>query len=82
LPSDEPQEERSVVIPMDAVSSVTDGSVLLGIKGAEAALYRSFEPADFISPPMSWQPPYPYRWEQVLFDKGRLEERRNKYGAL
>ena len=74
LPSDEPQDERSVVIPMDAVSSVTDGSVLVGIKGADAALYRSFEPADFISPPMSWQPPYPYRWEQVLFDKGRLEE--------
>ena len=40
----------------------------------EAAHYQSFEPADLISLPMSWQPPYPYRWEQVLFDGERLEE--------
>ena len=26
------------------------------------------------SPPAEWQPPYPYRWEQVLFYQGRLEE--------
>ena len=77
LPSDEPQEERSVVIPMHVVGSVTDGSVLLAVSGAEAALYRSFELADFIDPPAEWQPPYPYRWEQVLFDRQRLEDPKN-----
>jgi len=74
LPSDEPQEERRIVIPMHVVGSVTDGSVLLEVSGAEAALCRSFELADFIDPPAEWQPPYPYRWEQVLFDGERLEE--------
>lgn len=74
LPSDEPQEESSVVIPMDAVGSVTDGSVLLKVRGAEAALYHSFELTDFIDPPAEWQPPYPYRWEQVFFERQGLED--------
>jgi hypothetical protein len=30
--------------------------------------------ADFIDPPAEWQPPYPDRWEQVLFDRQRLED--------
>ncbi len=74
LPGDDPQQERSVVIPIDAVRYATDSSVLLDVRGAEAARYRAFDRAGFISPPAEWQPPYPYRWEQVLFDKGRLEE--------
>ena len=74
LPSDEPQQEHSVVIPMDVVGSVTDGSVRLEISGTEAALYRSFKPADFIDPPAEWQPPYPYRREQVSFDRQRVED--------
>ncbi|HET8580510.1 MAG TPA: BON domain-containing protein, partial [Nitrospiraceae bacterium] len=73
LPGEDAQQERSVVIPIDAVRYATDSSVLLKVRGAEAALYRSFEPADFVSPPVGWQPPYPYRWEQVLFDRERSE---------
>ena len=81
LPSDDPQQERSVVIPIDAARYATDSSVLLEVSGAEAARYQAFDPAGFISPPAEWQPPYPYRWEHVLFHKGRLEELRNKYGS-
>ncbi len=73
-PGEKAQLERSVVIPIDAVRYATDSSVLLEVGGAEAASYRSFEPADFVSPPAGWQPPYPYRWEQVLFDGERLEK--------
>lgn len=82
LPSDEPRMERSVVIPMEAVNRVIDGYVLLGISGAEAARYRSLEPDGFLLPPTGWQPPYPYRWEQVLWDGQRLEEPRTKNGSL
>jgi osmotically-inducible protein OsmY/uncharacterized protein YrrD len=82
LPGEEPQQERSVVIPIDTVRYATDSSVLLKVSGAEAALYRSFEPADFISPSTGWTSPYPYRWEQVLFDRERLEELGNKYRLL
>jgi uncharacterized protein YrrD len=73
-PGQEAQLERSVLIPIDAVRYATDSSVLLEVGGAEVALYRSFEPADFVSPPAGWQPPYPYCWEQVLFDGERLEK--------
>ena len=74
LPGEDHQPERSVVIPIDTVRYATDSSVLLEISGAEAALYRAFAPADFVSPPAGWQSPYPYRWEQVLFDGESLEE--------
>jgi osmotically-inducible protein OsmY/sporulation protein YlmC with PRC-barrel domain len=73
-PGEDAQQERSVVIPIDAVRYATDSSVLLEVSGAEAAVYRSFEPADFISPRTGWTSPYPYCWEQVLFDGERLEE--------
>jgi hypothetical protein len=81
MPDEVSPQERSIVISIDAVRSVTNSYVLLEIKGAEAALNRSFEPADFISPATDWQPPYPYRWEQVLFVRGRLEEPKNKNGS-
>jgi hypothetical protein len=74
MPDEVSPQESSIVIPIDAVRHVTDSYVLLEVTGAEAALNRSFEPADFISPATDWQPPYPYRWEQVLFDGQRLEE--------
>jgi osmotically-inducible protein OsmY/uncharacterized protein YrrD len=81
LPGEEPRQEYSVVIPIEAIRYATDDSVLLEVRGVEAALYRAFDPADFINPPAEWQPPYPYHWEQVLFDGERLEELRNKYGS-
>jgi sporulation protein YlmC with PRC-barrel domain len=74
LPGEDFRPERSVVIPIDAVRYATDSSVLLKVSGAKAALYRPFDSADFINPPAGWQPPYPYRWEQVLFGGERLEE--------
>jgi osmotically-inducible protein OsmY/sporulation protein YlmC with PRC-barrel domain len=82
LPSDEPQDERSVVIPMSAVSGVTDSSVMLEVSGAEAALYRSFETTDFISAPTDWLPPYPYHRDQVSFEGQRSEESRNKNTSM
>jgi hypothetical protein len=73
LPGLDFRPERRVVVPIEALRYATDSSVLLEIRAAEAALYRSFEPADFVSPPAGWQPPYPYRREQVLFEGGRTE---------
>ncbi len=73
-PDDEPGLESRVVIPIDAVRDVTNSPVVLDVSGAETALYRAFDPADLIHPPAEWQPPYPYRREQVFFDRRRLEE--------
>lgn len=69
LPGEDIRQERTVVIPTSAVRSIKNNFVLLAISGVEAALNRNFDPTDFISPPASWRPPYPYRWEEVLFDK-------------
>jgi osmotically-inducible protein OsmY/sporulation protein YlmC with PRC-barrel domain len=74
LPDEGSKQEKSVVIPIEAVRCTTSSIVLLEVSGVDAALYRSFEPADFTSPATDWQPPYPYRWEQVLFGGQRLEE--------
>ena len=63
-----------VIVPENVIAEATDSSVLLEVSGVEAALYHSFEPIDFVSPPAGWQPPYPYRWEQALFGGERLEK--------
>ena len=62
-----------VVFPIRAVSYEGDGLIRLGMSGAEAAQQHNFLPSDFVSPPADWQPPYPYRPEDVLFSKKELE---------
>jgi len=69
LSDERPQQERHVVVPIRAVGFETDSSVLLDISVGEAAQYRDFNPADFISPPENWQPPYPYHRNDVLFER-------------
>ncbi len=81
LPDEDPEQERSVVIPIVAVRYETDSAVLLEVNGTEAAKYPAFDPAGFKNPPAEWQPPYPYRWEQVSFDAQSSEEPRSKLGS-
>jgi osmotically-inducible protein OsmY len=69
LPGEDSRKKRRVVIPISALRDITYNSVLLEVSGVEAAQNRDFNPVDFISPPASWKPPYPYHWEEVLFDK-------------
>jgi hypothetical protein len=74
FPGEDPQPERSVEIPIGLIRYTTDSSVLLEVSGAGAAGCRTFDPAGYMDPPAEWRPPYPYRWEQVLFARQRLEE--------
>jgi osmotically-inducible protein OsmY/sporulation protein YlmC with PRC-barrel domain len=68
------RQERRVMIPVEAVFYATHDSLLLMESGVETALHHDFDPAEFISPPADWQPPYPYLWEEVLFEKERTAE--------
>jgi BON domain/PRC-barrel domain len=68
LPDDVAQQERRVVIHIQAVRCETDSSVLIEISSGEAARNRDYEPTDFVNPPEGLQPPYPYRRDDVLFD--------------
>ncbi len=63
------QTERRVLVPIRAVRYETDSSVLLNISAIEAFQGRDFDPADFVSPPEDWQPPYPYHREDALFER-------------
>ncbi len=69
LPDESTQQLRHVLVPIRAVGHETDNSVLLAVSGGEAARGREFDPYDFESPPEGWQPPYPYQWDDVLFDR-------------
>jgi hypothetical protein len=66
--NESPQQERRVVVPISVVRSETGTSVLLNVNSCKAARYRDLDSADFVSPPEGWQPPYPYRWDEVLFE--------------
>jgi osmotically-inducible protein OsmY len=66
---DPPRLERWVVIPIGAVRAVTASAVVLHISGMEATRYAIFDPAAFVTPAASWQPPYPYRTGDVLVSR-------------
>ncbi len=68
LPDENPLQERSIVISIHEVRYETDNSVFLHISSIEAAQDRDYDPADFVSPPEDWLPPYPYQWKDVLFE--------------
>ncbi len=61
------RHERRVVIPITAVRTITDGAVLLDIDGKTAARYTDVTTANYVAPDVGWQPPHPYRWEEILF---------------
>jgi osmotically-inducible protein OsmY/sporulation protein YlmC with PRC-barrel domain len=62
------QTERRVLVPIRTVRYETKSSVLLDISTIKAFQGRDFVPADFVSPPEDWQPPYPYHRRDVLFE--------------
>jgi hypothetical protein len=74
FPYEIPQIERLVVIPIQVVRYETGSSVFLDINSIEAARYRDFDSDEFVSPPEGWQPPYPYRWDEVLFVREKVIE--------
>jgi hypothetical protein len=76
LPVNLPQQARRVVIPVSAMQVVTT-RVSLNITSLEAARCQEFDPASCVLPAANWQPPYPYHWEDVLFEKEKHDEPEN-----
>jgi osmotically-inducible protein OsmY/sporulation protein YlmC with PRC-barrel domain len=76
LPINLPQQARRVVVPISAMRVVTT-SISLNITSLEAARCQEFDPASYVLPAANWQPPYPYRWEDVLFEKEKHDEPEN-----
>jgi osmotically-inducible protein OsmY len=69
-----PLPERFTRVPIRSVRYETDNSVDLDVDGDEVTRYHEFDPADFITPPQDWEPPYPYQWGEVLFEKKSEDE--------
>lgn len=73
LPINLPQQARRMVVPISAMQLVTT-SVSLNLTSLEAARCPDFDPASYALPAAQWQPPYPYRWDDVLFEKENHDE--------
>lgn len=59
--------EKTIIIPVNLIRYLTDGSGFLIIKSTETTCYKDFNPLHFITPSVNWVPPYPYGPNDVLF---------------
>jgi hypothetical protein len=66
LRNERPYVERRVIIPIEMVRNLSEASVFLTVKAAEAAELRQFDPNFYSSPNQNWQPPYPYKHTDIL----------------
>jgi osmotically-inducible protein OsmY len=58
--------ERRIIIPIDTVWHQTSTSVSLKEKVAVVADSNDFDPVSYVPAPNDWEPPYPYKHEDVL----------------
>jgi hypothetical protein len=61
--------ERRVIIPIETVRHQTTTSVSLKEKAALVAGFNDFDPGSYLPPPQDWEPPYPYKHEEVLLSR-------------
>ena len=66
LRNERPYVERRVIIPIEMVRNLSEASVFLAVKAAEAAELRQFDPNFYSAPDLNWQPPYPYKHTDIL----------------
>jgi osmotically-inducible protein OsmY len=73
LPDTWPQQERTVVVPVESVDFVTT-AIFLTLTVLECAQLPDFNPADFVRADAAWEPPFPYHREAVLLDLDQSKE--------
>lgn len=60
-----------MVVPVEAIEVVNPGDVLVKDSRRDLASRPAFRDEDFPPPPPDWQPPYPYRPEDVRWPKNQ-----------
>lgn len=55
--------QRKAMIPVHAIQQLTDTGVFLE---GTASQFEDFDPENFVTPDIDWQPPYPYQHKDVL----------------
>jgi hypothetical protein len=63
--------EETIVVPVEHMQRATVGAVYLSLTEEQVSRLPRFDPADYPSPDNDWQPPTPYRREDIAFDMGR-----------
>ncbi len=69
LPDEWPRRQRTVLVPASHVARVTAGGVFLNLSDWQAVHLPDFNPASTTAPEAAWQPPFPYRHEDVLLHR-------------
>ena len=66
------------VVPVEAMEVVDQDSVLLKRNGPPLNAFPTFEPSDYPSASLDWQPPYPYAVEAIRWTCEEHERAENK----
>ncbi|MER3544179.1 MAG: hypothetical protein C4311_06120 [Chloroflexota bacterium] len=69
LPDEWPKRQRTVLVPASHVGKVTAGGVFLNVSDWQAVHLPDFNPASFTAPEATWQPPFPYRREDIWLER-------------
>lgn len=69
LPHEETFQRRRVILPSRLIRYEKSAAVFLDVDGIDAAGYEDYDAAQYEAPDADWQPPYPYRREDILFIK-------------
>lgn len=69
LPDEWPKRRRTLLVPASCVGKVTAGGVFLNLNDWQAVHLPDFNPASYTAPEATWQPPFPYRREEVLLER-------------
>lgn len=69
LPDEWPKRQRTVLVLASHVGKVTAGGVFLNLNDWQAIHLPDFNPISYTTPEAAWQPPFPYRHEDILLDR-------------
>ena len=69
VPVERPQTPHPALIALSRIRCAPSGALFLNVNSNKIAHSTDFNAADYVAPPMDWQPPYPYRSADVLFSK-------------
>lgn len=61
------QFARQVVIPTNELRCAPSGALFLNPRDNKAARFDDFHARHYVTPPVGWQPPFPYHAKDVLF---------------
>ncbi|WP_029214610.1 BON domain-containing protein [Kallotenue papyrolyticum] len=76
LLGDAPTEERCLVLPVSMIDDIGALELFLNVDAASVWNAPTFDADDYVAPDAGWEPPFPYRREEVLLDLQRRRARR------